>query len=79
MKEEEQRKLLEFLGKLFSNLSVVRKDLWKDYAYEFFEKLEKDDLIAECKHRWTDARNEKIESGEWCPRCGKVRASNQAE
>lgn len=29
-----------------------------------------------CEHTWVDMRNALIESGEWCPKCGAVRAGN---
>lgn len=30
-----------------------------------------------CEHKWVDARNEYIESGEWCSKCNEVRAGNE--
>jgi hypothetical protein len=38
-KEETQRELLTLLGDLLGELSIVRKDLWSKYAYDFFEKF----------------------------------------
>jgi len=29
-----------------------------------------------CEHDWKDMRNEYIESGEWCPKCGAIRLGN---
>lgn len=34
-----------------------------------------DSVLPDCEHDWTDARNEVIQSGEWCPKCGSVRAT----
>lgn len=35
-------------------------------------------LLVPCKHDWQDMRNSRIESGEWCPKCGTLRAGHEA-
>ena len=32
--------------------------------------------IPVCEHDWVDARNSVVQSGEYCPKCGAIRAGN---
>jgi len=31
----------------------------------------------DCEHEWVDARNQAVKSGEYCAKCGTLRAGNQ--
>ncbi len=51
-----------------------RFDITLEPASEFYARRR----VTACKHDWVDARNEAITSGEYCPKCGGIRAGNEA-
>ena len=71
------------IERAWKEVDAVRFD-WGT-AHEFHEatidQLRKealgDDMDAACKHDWMDARNEIIQDGEWCRKCGAIRAGNE--
>jgi hypothetical protein len=53
---------------------------WRDEGGRIAAAIARDALAGpqseECDHDWKDMRNANIESGEWCSKCGAVRAGN---
>ena len=63
-------------------LKARRRDLIGGYASADYHALDLDQRMraaAACEHEWTDMKNDRIESGEICLKCGSVRPAKPPE
>lgn len=67
------KEILETIKEILEDMSYYPSE--GDSFYNSFSRCVDQKLQAYCKHKWTDARNEVIQSGEVCFKCGAVRST----
>jgi hypothetical protein len=68
-------------GALFGK-DVRNSEVCSDKCYEVYmtdEDYESPEDAKDCEHKWIDARNEVIKSGEICLKCNSIRESKHKE